>query len=192
MEIAPMYQQEHNEKKPAISISHAGFHVFDMDHMVEFFMSVYGFTVTDRGILGERGEITFLGADPRDHHQLVLYSGRTKSDAIHYNHISFRVGNLDKLREIHAALKTYPDITKLMTVNHGNAWSVYCHDPEGNRTEAFVDTPWYVSQPYDDKLDLTQSDAEIEAMTHTMLMDDPTTEPVETWREKYAHRLSLD
>ena len=56
-------------------------------------------------------------------------------------------------------------------------------------TEAFVDTPWYVSQPYENSLDLTLSDAEIEAETQSMLKDDPTTEPIETWREKYAHRL---
>ena len=189
MEKMLISEQDFMTKNPSISISHAGFHVFDMDVIVEFFTTVYGLTVTDRGVLGERGEIAFLGADPRDHHQLVLYSGRTKGDTVHYNHVSFRVGNLNKLRSIRAALENYPGITKLMSINHGNAWSVYCHDPEGNRTEAFVDTPWYVSQPYENSLDLTLSDAEIEAETQSMLKDDPTTEPIETWREKYAHRL---
>ena len=84
---------------PSISISHAGFHVFDMNKMVDFFTSVYGFQVTDRGHIEGRGEITFLGADPRDHHQLVLYEGRTKTNAVvHHNHISFRVDSLDRVR----------------------------------------------------------------------------------------------
>ena len=30
---------------------------------------------------------------------------------------------------------------------HGNAWSVYFQDPEGNQIEMFCDTPWYVPQP---------------------------------------------
>ncbi len=73
---------------PSISISHAGFHVFDMDRMVDFFTTVYGFQITDHGHIEGRGEVTFLGADPRDHHQLVLYEGRTATDeVVHHNHV---------------------------------------------------------------------------------------------------------
>ncbi len=121
---------------PSISISHAGFHVFDMDRMVDFFTTVYGFQVTDRGHIEGRGEVTFLGADPRDHHQLVLYEGRTATDdVVHHNHVSFRVDSLDRLRKIHARLQAYPGVTRIGPVCHGNAWSVYAYDPEGNRTE---------------------------------------------------------
>ena len=162
-----------------------------MDTLVDFFTAVYGLAVTDRGILDGRGEITFLGADPREHHQLVLYSGRTNKSSVHHNHVSFRVNTLERLREIHNTLQTYPGVTKLTTVNHGVAWSVYCHDPEGNRTEAFVDTPWYVSQPYAEDLDLTLSDEEIVAATAAMLKDDPTTEPFDQWRSKFAQKLGL-
>lgn len=28
-----------------------------------------------------------------------------------------------------------------------NAISIYARDPEGNRLEIFIDTPWYVDQP---------------------------------------------
>jgi catechol-2,3-dioxygenase len=38
-------------------------------------------------------------------------------------------------------------VTELISVTHGNALSIYCRDPEGNRIEIYVDTPWYVSQP---------------------------------------------
>jgi len=37
-------------KTPPLSISHAGFHVFDMDKMVKFFTEVYGFR-TARGVI---------------------------------------------------------------------------------------------------------------------------------------------
>ena len=33
-------------------------------------------------------------------------------------------------------------------VTHGNALSVYFLDPEGNRVELLIDTPWYVPQPH--------------------------------------------
>ena len=36
---------------PPISLSHTGFHVFDMDRMVDFFTTVYGLAVADRGVI---------------------------------------------------------------------------------------------------------------------------------------------
>ena len=180
-------------QNPSVRLSHAGFHVFDLDRMVDFFTAVYGLEVTDRGTLAERGEIAFLGADPRDHHQLALYEGRTAQEGVHHNHLSFEVGDLDRLREIHRALHAYPGVTDILTVNHGVAWSVYCDDPEGNRTEAFVDTPWHVNQPYySGDLDLALSDEEIAARTERMLDDDSSTEPVEEWRARFAGRLGLE
>ena len=180
-------------RRPSIRLGHAGFHVFDLDRMVDFFTSVYGLRVTDRGALGERGEIAFLGADPRDHHQLVLYEGRTSREGVHYNHMSFEVNDLDRLREIYRALQDYPGVTNVLTMNHGVSWAVYCHDPEGNRTEAFVDTPWYVNQPYyADNLDLARSDEEIAEITRRMLDAEPTAEPVEHWRARFAGKLGLD
>ena len=179
--------------KPSIRLNHAGFHVFDIERMVDFFTSVYGLHVTDRGIAGETGEIVFLCADPRDHHQLVLYEGRTSREGVHYNHMSFEVNDLDRLREIHRALQDYPGVTGIHTMNHGVSWAVYCHDPEGNRTEAFVDTPWYVNQPYyADNLDLSLSDEEIAETTRRMLDTEPTAEPVERWRARFAEKLGLD
>ncbi len=180
-------------QKPSVRLSHAGFHVFDLDRMVDFFTSVYGLRVTDRGSLAGRGEIAFLGADPRDHHQLVLYQGRTARDGVHHNHVSFEVNDLDRLREIHRALSDWPGVGNVLTVNHGVAWSVYCDDPEGNRTEAFVDTPWHVDQPYySDDLDLSLDDAEIAERTRRMLDEDPSTEPVGEWRTRFARELGLE
>ena len=107
---------------PPLSISHAGFHVFDMGNMVKFFTEVYGFHVVDRGSIEGRGEITFLSTDPRDHHQLVIYSGRNKDDdKVHYNHIAFRADSLDRLRKIHAALQKYPGVTRISTRSKGSA-----------------------------------------------------------------------
>lgn len=175
--------------EPEITISHAGFHVFDMDVMVEFFSSVYGLNITDRGVLEGRGEITFLGSDPRDHHQLVLYSGRTSQQGVHYNHVSFRVNKLKKLRSIYSKLTHYENIKDIKTIDHGVAWSIYCSDPEGNRTEAFVESPWYVAQPYEAKLDLTLSDEDILNTTEIMIKKDPTSKPIKEWRAEYSTML---
>ncbi len=103
------------------------------------------------------------------------------------------MSDLDRLRKIYRALQDYPGVTDVLTMNHGVSWAVYCHDPEGNRTEAFVDTPWYVKQPYySDNLDLAQSDEEIAESTRRMLDTEPTAEPVERWRARFAGKLGLD
>ena len=52
-------------------------------------------------------------------------------------------------------------MSELSPVSHGNALSVYFKDPEGNRIELFVDTPWYVEQPVRVPMDMKLSDAEI-------------------------------
>ena len=76
-------------------------------------------------------------------------------------------------------------------VDHGNAWSVYFLDPEGNRLEFFCDTPWYVAQPYRAVLDFSLSDREIESATHKRIAQHPTTRPFGKWREQKRRELGL-
>ncbi|MGZ8230154.1 MAG: VOC family protein, partial [Burkholderiales bacterium] len=42
-----------------------------------------------------------------------------------------------------------------------NALSVYFHDPEKNRVELLIDTPWYVPQPCRIPVDLSLPDDEL-------------------------------
>ena len=48
-------------------------------------------------------------------------------------------------------------------MDHGNAWSLYFRDPEGNRLEMFCDTQWYIEQPCLEDLDLSLPAEEIRA-----------------------------
>ena len=178
---------------PPISLSHAGFHVFDMASMVDFFTSVYGLTVTDRGHIEGRGEVTFLAAGPADHHQLVLYEGRTADRrAVHHNHVSFRLDSMDRLRRVHTALEAYPGVGRIAPITHGITWSVYAHDPEGNRTEAFVDTPWYIDQPFGVPFDIALDDEAIHRFTEDLIKDEPGFRPLSEWRRAFTAGLGLD
>src|SRR5687768_5288973 len=65
--------------RPALTFSHFGFFVRDLERMVDFYTRLLGFTVSDRGELDTpRGRLSFafLTRDPREHHQIVLASGR--------------------------------------------------------------------------------------------------------------------
>ena len=86
--------------------------------------------------------------------------------------LSFLLENLDELRDMRDKL-----VVAGVEVNryacHGNAWSIYFHDPEENYLELYVHTPWYVPQPYGVDLDLDESNDEILRKTEALCRKDP-------------------
>jgi catechol 2,3-dioxygenase-like lactoylglutathione lyase family enzyme len=90
--------------RPALSFSHFGFFVSNLARMVDFYCRVLGFTLSDQGDLDTpRGPVSlaFLTRDVREHHQIVLATGRP--DGISFNsinQISFRLESLAGLREM--------------------------------------------------------------------------------------------
>lgn len=182
---------------PNLMFSHFGMAVSDMAKMEDFYTRVLGFTVTDRGeAIGM--DLVFLSRDPADHHQIVLVSGRPDdlpANPYHpqfgsvINQISFRVGSLAGLRQLHEVLER-EGATSIMPANHGIAWSIYCHDPDGNNLELFVDTDWYMTQPFLVPLDLSQSDEDIHASTLAMCREQPGFEPYADWRQRFAARMN--
>ena len=71
----------------------------------------------------------------------------------------------------------------LSPVSHGNALSIYFLDPEGNRIELFIDTPWYVEQPLRVPVDLKRSEAEIWDWAEADARQRPGFKPAEEWRK---------
>lgn len=174
----------------SIEFSHVGIFVYDMDNMVAFYERVLGLVVTDRGFLPGR-ELTFMSRNPKEHHQVVLASGRTgaKEDKV-INQISFRVPSLEALQNMFETLGHEPQATGFRAIDHGNAWTLYFHDPEGNRIELFVDTPWYIAQPCAEPLDLKKSAHDIRTQTEQMCRQDKSFAPAEVWRKSIADRIA--
>ena len=144
-----------------LTLSHCGIFVTDMPRMVDFYTGFLGFAVSDRGETSTGGEIVFMTRDPREHHQFVLASGRPAEISFNIvNQLSFRVDSLETLRELQRGIKS-EQATELGPVSHGNALSVYLRDPEGNRVELLIDTPWYVPQPCRLPVDLSLPDDEL-------------------------------
>ena len=107
------------------------------------------------------------------------------------DHLAFRTGSLDDLRAIRARL-TEAGVEGIIPICHGNAWSLYFNDCEGNGVECFVDTPFHVAQPFAQGYDLDQSDEEILETTRKLVEDQPEYRPMAQWQEEFAASLEKD
>ena len=178
---------------PALTFSHVGFHVRDIERMADFYARLLGFVVSDRGELATpRGTVSlvFLTRDPREHHQIVLASGLPEElpfNAI--NQISFLMQDFAGLREMYRAIQGEKGVSEIAPVSHGNALSVYFRDPEGNRIELFVDTPWYVEQPIRIPMDMALADDALWKWAEKTARELPGYRPVEEWRAEIRKRL---
>ncbi|MFM0114731.1 VOC family protein [Paraburkholderia nemoris] len=171
--------------------SHLGFFVTDLVLQATFYQGALGFTRTDEGRLGTT-DIVFLSRDPDEHHQIVLMAGRPQDLRFNViNQISLRVPSLQALRKYRAQLAA-SGATDIQSVTHGNAISVYCRDPEGNRLEIYMNTPWYCEQPLRIDINLDQSDAEIFSQSEEIARNSPRFQSRETWRAAMTERMTHD
>ena len=165
-----------------------GMFVADVARMEDFYTRLLGFTVTDRGKLATY-ELVFLSREPAEHHQIVLVSGRPADLPFNpINQVSFRMAEFAGLREMHRRLLA-EGVRELHPVSHGNALSVYFLDPEANRIELFVDTPWYVEQPLRIPMDMSLPDAELWAWAEREARELPGFKPVGEWRAEMTRRM---
>jgi catechol 2,3-dioxygenase len=175
---------------PNVQFRHLGVHTTDLDSMVQFYCETLGFVCSDQGVASFGNRIVFLTQTDSEHHQLVLLDGRPPDAAFNpINQISFRLDSLGDLRRFHHVL-VEREIHDLMPVDHGNAWSLYFHDPEGNFLELYVDTPYYTSQPCRAPLDLTLPEDEIRQRNEELCRSRPGFATQHEWREKIGERIA--
>jgi catechol 2,3-dioxygenase len=172
-------------------LTHTGINVYDVAAMESFYTEVMGLIVTDRGV-GQtfKAQLVFMSVSPDSHHQVLLASGRDpESRTSTINQLSFKLGNLDELRTMYRRVRDY-GVDKLLPLNHGNSWSIYFSDPEGNTIELYCDSPWYVSQPHGDPFDPEAPTEQLFAETEAMCRRDPKFMSVEQWREQMRSQLA--
>lgn len=173
------------------TLSHMGLYVTDIERMVGFYKKVFGLVETDRGV-GKtfKMPLVFLSASPDQHHQLAIAGGRPPAATFStVMQISFMVPSIQDLRNIGASAQLH-GATNVRNLNHGNALSIYFADPEGNTVEVYVDTPFYVAQPFGEPLDLTLDDQTILSQTEAMCRQDPSFMPVQQWEASMRQKLA--
>lgn len=174
----------------APALTHMGIFTDRPEAMQSFYETVLGMLVSDagRGMLFKR-RIIFMTGDPLKHHQFVLVvreEGDPPGGALFQ--ISFKVKTLDELRRVVDRANAH-GATGLREMNHGNSWSVYFRDPDANVVEIYMDTGWYVPQPFAVHLPLELSDEQIRAITAERVKEVAGSMPQEAWSQEIAARL---
>jgi catechol 2,3-dioxygenase len=174
---------------PKAKFKHVGIFVTDLEKMQKFYQRWFGLVVTDGG-MGPSGKGVFLSSDPTEHHQIVFVVGREPSAAKSIlNQLSFLVKDLPTLK---AYYKMAQDEGRTITMvkSHGNALSIYVLDPEDNQLEIYCNTPWYVSQPVSQLMDLSKSDEEILAQVEREVRANPTFMMRDEWMKKVGQQMA--
>ncbi len=130
---------------PNLQFCHTGVYTFDPDKVAAFYARWFGLVITDEGTGSTGHRVIFMSADPQEHHQLVFANGR-QPEWPGTNQLSFRLDSLEDLKRMAVALHA-AQVPFLQQKDHGNTWSLYVADPEGNRIELYTPTPWHVGQP---------------------------------------------
>ena len=172
--------------------SHAFVHVDDMDTMLDFYTGVLGFEVTDQGAIGDT-RVTFMSQVETDHHQLAFLERAAPRETRapgNVGHFAFRAQSLDEVKALHRRLQEDERIKGVNPVTHGNAWSVYFADPEGNGIEVFCDTPWHTRQPAGGTWDPAQSDDDIRQSTRQAFENEDGFGPIEDFYRSRAEHLA--
>lgn len=171
--------------QPRLSLGHVGVFATDVERMKRFYTEVLGLTVTDDGRTSRGTRIVFTSGNPAEHHQVVLVEGRAADSPGTIQQLSFRVDSLSELRAGYERVRS-GGAGDIAPIDHGNSWSVYFRDPEGNRLEIYMATPWHVAQPHAEPLDLALSDEALFRACEAKCRKDPTFRAVEDWRADFA------
>ena len=169
--------------------SHVFVYVQNLEAMLDFYTRVLGFRITDRGEV-DGNELVFMSQVETDHHQIAF--APTRKDMARSNnvaHFAFRVAHLDDVKALHATLANDERVQRLAPVAHGNAWSIYFNDPEGNNIEVFCDTPFHVSQPVGGTWNPNSSNEDIRAQNEAEHRDAPGFAPIEEFYAAHAQAL---
>jgi hypothetical protein len=107
---------------------------------------------------------------------------------VHFSHMGINVTDSgEDLQRYHRILQQQG--RKMRPVDHGNAWSIYFKDPEGNMIELFADSPYYTPQPCGEPLDLSLPAGETVRRTETMCRARPLFATRQQWTASLKERV---
>ena len=126
---------------------------------------------------------------------LDLFVGVDQPQRVGLRHAEDRKLDLHRLsvdRHGHAVereLEAHPAIGKLRNTCHGNSFSIYFPDPEGNVVELAVESVWYVPAPHGAPLDLSWSDEKLLDWAENHVRETPGFMMRADWKKRAREQL---
>ncbi len=181
-ETGPVFRNDFGKKPaepfPRIAMFRIGMQAIDLDALTGFYESTLGYLVTGRGTRPAVGalpaaEVVYLTRDPNQIAQITLVAGRPADVPSSVNQATFRVPTIAALREVHERMHAHPGVSGYRPVDHGNSFSLYCNDLEGNTLELSRESIWYTPAPSAWLLDFSLSDAEMMRISEARCRSEP-------------------
>ncbi len=141
------------------ALGHVGLYCTDLQKSKDFYTRILGLAITDES---PDGQMTFLSARPdEEHHELALCTGRDIAPGAKVvQQISFIVEDLDVLKQFHELLNQ-EKVRIRSIVTHGIAFAIYFYDPDDNVVEIYAKTPYKVTQPVSEPINLDLPESEL-------------------------------
>ncbi len=182
------------EPFPHVALFRVGMQAIDLDALADFYVTNLGYLVTGRGRRPGVGavpenDVVYLTRDPNQIAQLVLTAGRSPELPSSINQVTFRLPSLPALREVHERMVAHPLVDDYRPVDHGNSFSLYCNDPEGNTLELSRESIWYTPAPSAWPLDFSLPDDEILQLSERRCRSEPGFMMRSDWKARARSEL---
>ena len=174
---------------PRAQFRHIGVGAFDPDALGAFYTRWFAMVVADTGSgIADNARVVFMTGDPLEHHQ-IAFANLRQPGSPGMQQISFVYDSLSGLQTLARAFAA-EGVPILQQKDHGNTWSIYVADPEGNRIECYTPTPWHVQQPTWWPLDLlTESIDTIQVRTEAKARASAGFLPRAVWQAQLERRI---
>jgi len=139
-----------------VSLDHVNIFVRNAERSHRWYTEIFGLHTQDvmhhEGT--ERMRAAFLACDPGHAHDIALFEvgedapGPEKGH-VGLNHVAWRMGSLDDLKEIYQRLEDKGVPTRV--ADHTVSLGVYFSDPDGNGLEVYYELPrseWHRDRPF--------------------------------------------
>ena len=179
---------------PRTAMFRIGMRAIDLDGLSEFYETALGYLITGRGrrdAIGDlpAADVVYLTRDPDQIAQIVLVAGRPADLPSSINQSTFRVPSLSALRDVHDRMHAHPGVGNYRPVDHGNSFSLYCDDPEGNTLELSLESAWYTPAPSAWPLDFSLSDEKMLRLSEERCHSMPGFMMREDWKARARAEL---